>query len=299
MPRKPKPCPCVEHRNELVPYSSWQRHVQLIAQGKLDRWTIEEGQTTSEAEVDETEEEKAGPGVVQRQEDADALHGDLSDEEDIRFAFANDIAELVARNRINVTGAEAMLKATERHYGQVLPETHSIPGTWHQCKKTAYGNRLPMYFTRDFCPECDQLFPLDVSAHVCPECSTSTRYRKNKKARRQAYYYPIEDKVKRLFASKYTAKQVGYGTSRSPPEGPMNSREVIDTWDGSILESLFHDLDDADKGKYLYLAQSNDGVEVEKNTTYTPITAKLLNLPPSLRGQSQHARTFHTRAHTV
>jgi hypothetical protein len=34
----------------------------------------------------------------------------------------------------------------------------------------------------------------------------------------------------------------------------------------------------------LYFACSNDGVEVTKNVTYTPITAKLLNLPGELRG---------------
>lgn len=43
----------------------------------------------------------------------------------------------------------------------------------------------------------------------------------------------------------------------------------------------------ADTKDCVFLAQSNDGVEVEKNTCYTPITAKVLNYSCKVRGMLQ------------
>ena len=66
----------------------------------------------------------------------------------------------------------------------------------------------------------------------------------------------------------------------------MGSRFLSDFNDGSIFARLHADLPPLpDDGMYLYLALSFDGVEVEKNVSYTPVVAKVLNLPPTLRGQ--------------
>ena len=145
-------------------------------------------------------------------------------------------------------------------------------------------------------------FPQDPLAQVCPSPRCGKPRCKDGKAQRQAYYYDITDKVRRLYQSKYSALHAGYGTGRDPPRGAVENRELHDVWDGTILGALFHALDDPEKCHYLYLAQSNDGVEVEKNVTYTPITAKLLNLPPDLRGEALLLSLYtaqHTHTRTV
>ena len=78
---------------------------------------------------------------------------------------------------------------------------------------------------------------------------------------------------------------MAHGTSRQRPVGSAASRELHDCWDASIMDTQFHRLHDENKKSFLYFAQSHDGVEVQKNVTYTPITAKLLNLPSNARGR--------------
>jgi hypothetical protein len=64
----------------------------------------------------------------------------------------------------------------------------------------------------------------------------------------------------------------------------MENRELRGVFDGSILENLYHKCPDDYKDNTLFFAISNDGVEVTKKTSYTPIVAKLLNLPAEVRG---------------
>ena len=200
-------------------------------------------------------------------------------------AFAFEIVDLVARNQLNIQGAEACLKATSKHYQHLLPDDCQIPSTWHRCKKSALDGHEPKYFTRDFCPVCDHLFDAEANDKVCPFMGCgSARFTRKGKAIRQAFYFDLEDKVRRMYGSVFTATQAAYGTARLAPTDTPQARELTDAWDGAILSSLHHENKDANKEDILYFAQSNDGVEVQKNISYTPITAKLLNLPVKLRG---------------
>jgi hypothetical protein len=289
MGRKPKQCPCSEHKGEFVAYSTWHRHVQMLAQGSLDRW-----EATDEAHVEEGSSNDPTVEIKAQEQVENPIQPAV--ERGVHESYAYEIAELVARNRVNVTGAEAMLKCTHRHYDSALPNDLSLPSTWYECKRIALEGNEAQHFTRDFCPGCDFLFPTDVREKRCPNCEKSTRF-KNGKARRQAYYYDISDKIRRIYKSKYLARHASYGTSRPRPEDALENRELVDCWDAGILGTLFHDLPDLEKEDYLYLAQSNDGVEVEKNVTYTPITAYLLNLPPDMRGAHTYACT-HAYKHT-
>ena len=147
----------------------------------------------------------------------------------------------------------------------------------------------PKYFTRDFCGVCDYLFDTDGKEKECPQVRCgSARYTRTGRPVRQAYYFDLEDKVRRLYASKFTAGLAGHNTTRPVPQGGIDARELSDAWDADILGTLYHEYDGSDKDDILYLAQSNDGVEVQKNISYTPITAKLLNMPVKMRGTTQY-----------
>ncbi len=63
----------------------------------------------------------------------------------------------------------------------------------------------------------------------------------------------------------------------------MHERELRDCFDGSLLNDFLAD-QVVEQEKALFFTLSNDGVELRKNQSYTPITCKCLNLPPKLRG---------------
>lgn len=84
-----------------------------------------------------------------------------------------------------------------------------------------------------------------------------------------------------MFSKKYIAREFSYASTREAEDVSLNLRELRDIWDGSIL----HNLADVMNEDTLVLQQSNDGVEVQKNLSYTPVVFKFLNLPPSIRSR--------------
>ncbi len=116
----------------------------------------------------------------------------------------------------------------------------------------------------------------------CPRCD-GKRF-SNGTARRQAVYTSLEEHVSHLFRSRYLAQALRRGEDLRPPVQPAaGNRELVDFTDSSIHAELYRE-EETDE-VVLYIVMCFDGVEVEKNVTYTPVTAKLLNLPPGLRGQ--------------
>ena len=278
MGRLPKQCPCNVHKGRFTSYHMYARHVAMIAQGSLARWDPLAAEVPALLDADD----QAASDPDNQADEGD--EGDEGDDANVEKMYASEVQELVARNVVSVTGAEAMLQSTHRMYQPLLnPDKHIIPKTWYRCRKLASEGREPKFFTRDYCPKCDFLFPIDEKVEECERCEENFRYKDGKPAR-VAYFFDMADKVTRVFASKYSAQQVAYGTARPRPAANMANRVLQDWWDGGIAHELFHNLPDAEKGDYLYFGCSNDGVEVEKNVSYTPATAKVLNAPPDARG---------------
>ena len=263
-----RPCPCSKHRNTPVKYHIWYRHQRLLQTGRLERWDTD----------------KEDDDAVSVEEPAD-----LSEVTSMKphERFSVEVVELVSRGVVSVTGAGALLKATTHTYDRHLPEDIRIPPSWHMAKKWGVGDHMPIHTKRHFCPTCDFLFPEESASEVCPSCKgKKTRYQDGKPAR-VAIYFSLADKITRMFQLPAMARALVAGTRRQPQSGSVSTRELHDVWDGTLMDNLLKEIDDADPGHlYLFLGQSNDGVEVEKGVTYTPITAKVLNLPPKMRGMS-------------
>ena len=276
------------HKGRLTSYLNYIRHAALIAQGRLGRWVplADEAQELPDAgdQAPDDADDQDANNDADGDEDNEGDEGDEGDGHNIEKMYAAEVQELVARDVVSVTGAEAMLQSTHRMYQPLLPsDKHTIPKTWYRCKQLASEGRLPEFFTRDYCPKCDFLFPKDDKVTECARCEKNTRYKDGKPAR-VAYFFDIADKVTRVYASEYSARQLAYGTSRPRPAGSLANRVLEDWWDGGIAQELFHNLSDAQKKDYMFFGCSNDGVEVEKNVSYTPATAKVMNAPPDARG---------------
>ena len=141
-----------------------------------------------------------------------------------------EVAEQVARNRVSVTGAEAMLKITHNRLQPHLPVDVVCPASWYMCRETASkafkapGSTMPHY-----CSECDAAFtkamPLanrrklgrwkrkqfcmdcpDAPPRFCPDSGRPLRV---------AVHYCIEDKIRRTFAAPYLAKEVRVSRQRT------------------------------------------------------------------------------------
>ena len=272
MVRKISLCPCVEcEHNPFVTKAMWRTHAAEIGRGTRARGVC----------LPTNELFPSGPAQAPAEEEE--MEQDTTAEH-----YSAELTELVADGKVGVTGAECILKATHKNYTRHLAKGVTVPPSWFIAKNLATKGKTAQWFTRDFCPKCDHLFQTDKKDVHCPRCDKDTRYRPHKKKRkpaRQAYYFSMEDKCKRLFAQKILAAATLPATDDAKPRTPIHNRDLNGPFDGSILESLHHECDaSCGKNTCLYFALSNDGVEVEKNVAYTPITAKLLNLPPEMRG---------------
>jgi hypothetical protein len=286
-------CPCTEcGQNPLGPYRdlrAWKRHAEQIARGTRFRAAgIGREATAAAAAEIPAAVEQADQHLEEEIEDNPAFEMDDTEE----WHYAMEMAELVANSTATVTGMEAMLKATHKRYEKHLPEGISIPTSWYMAKKLACEGKEPKWFTRDFCPDCDHLFDVDETDTECPRWTAAsheskdcnTRFDKHGTAPRQAYYFDMDDKVTRIFTSKLLSSTIFPPTDMPQPDKPMADRELVSAFDGKILQKMYYESDCKTKDETLYFACSNDGVEVEKGVSYTPITAKLLNYPTALRG---------------
>ena len=223
MGRQPRPCPCAEHKNELTMYNTWLRHTQDIARGKRRRW-----------DPNETSEVAAGDGDVVLDEVVDEPAVDPT-----LVHYSTEVLELVARGVVGVTGAEAMLQIQHANYQEHLPEGVGMPKTWYKAKKHGMKGREVLCVPRDFCTRCDSLFPVDKKVIDCPAAACEgiprTRFDLKNKPLRRAYYFDIADKIERMYSHPVTADAMAYGSKYEPAEGGMQSRELRDSWDASIL----------------------------------------------------------------
>ena len=248
-------------------YFTWFRHQRLLQTGRLVRWEGDDSDSGMSGEGDDPEEAPDSAVITPHKQ------------------FSIEVVELVSRGVLSVTGAEAMLKATTHTYDSHLPDDITIPPSWYMARKWGVGEHMPIHIKRHFCPECDYLFPERPACEFCERCKKNTRYQVNGKPCRVAIYFPLADKITRMFALPAMARALLEGTRRQPLAGPVAAREMRDVWDGTLMNDLIRKIDKGDPSKlYLYLGQSNDGVQVEKNVSYTPITAKVLNLPAKMRG---------------
>jgi hypothetical protein len=229
MAKRPRSCPCVEHKNKLAPFSTWKRHTQDITRGTRRRW-------------DPRENSDDAAGADTADEDGDGVLGEIVDEPAVNptlVHYSTEVLELVARGVVGVTGAEAMLQIQHANYQPHLPEGVDMPKTWYKAKKAGMKGRELLCIPRDFCTGCDSLFPVDKKVVNCPDVckgNPKTRFDPKGTPLRRAYYFDIAEKIERLYSHRATAEAMAYGFEYEPAEGPMQSRELTDSWDCSILQ---------------------------------------------------------------
>lgn len=278
MPAKPAHCFCTVCKGDVVQGKTAKKHA----------WQMEIGTRQAYIPAPAAAAPAAEPPAA---EDPVPIEELAPENEDSLFQksknFAFQVAELVAQGLINITGADAVLKLVSRTVQPWLPEEMQLPRSWYLCRKLALDGKEPKYITRDFCPECDYLYDDNSTQRVCPDCPKAVhRYDDKGQAVRQAYYFDIDDKVTRMFAAEFTASQLNNGAASDVHDDrPLGQREITGCWDGTLLQTLCGLLAPFVAVKNcIFFAQSNDGVEVTKSTTFTPITAKVLNYGGKMRG---------------
>jgi hypothetical protein len=200
--------------------------------------------------------------------------------------FSCDIVSAVADGRMTAVGAGAILKSMENNYGEVLRDSgFSPPLSLYKAKQQTFGKNEAVWFTRDYCPVCGYGFPIRITIVGCPRCKKDTRYDDTTgKAGCQAFYADLDDKVCRLMkSSDFADGPLRFGKKKQEPAEAIVDRELVDVFDGRAMKEFYHDLEDDDKDNFLYFLLCQDGVEISKNVSYTPVTAKLLNWPSKLR----------------
>jgi hypothetical protein len=283
--RTPRVCPCVEcdinPKGNIRDNRTWKLHATEIATGARHRVA---GIGVAPDRHDIPSPDRQDIPAQAEEEIEDEPNAEVPRLTSIERLFSMEMAELVANNIVSVTGMEEVLKSAHRRYDEHLPEDVHMPPSWYLAKKGACKGKEPKWFTRDYCPKCDYGFEVNPADTKCPRCEEDTRFDHDGKAPRQAYYFEMDDKIKRVFAAKLLARSALPPTDRPMPDKPIGDRELTSAFDGKILQKLYYESEEKTKDETMYFACSNDGVEVEKGVSYTPITAKLLNFPTALRG---------------
>jgi hypothetical protein len=83
------------------------------------------------------------------------------------------------------------------------------------------------------------------------------------------------------FGSFYSDLSQTADTSIRP--GSVKNRTLIDIFDGTVLQDLIKKMPEELRDFILWLVLCSDGVEVQKDVTWTPVTAKIMNWPSGVR----------------
>jgi hypothetical protein len=262
-------CPCWKCQDKVVAYNTWKTHAEEMARGERAR-----GVTSADCDY----------GAMHQEVSASAQRPPT----DIGRALALDVVELVSQGAATQRGCDGMLKVVHTRLADLLPADLGVPTSWHTARKRALEGGVLPHVMRDFCPDCDLLFPEDDRIVRCERCNRDTRYsRGSGKCVRQAPYFSLPGLVQRMYAARLLAMALRYGTRLAPlPSNRHTSREMWDAYDATLLPSLIADLD-IDRAVTVLFTLSCDGVEVRKESL-TPLVAKCLSLPPKVRGLLSH-----------
>ena len=149
----------------MKPWTTWRRHATKMANGVLARHEF--GPIDAHEEPDAADDAAADDdmGDVLADPDSGADH----DSEDVGELFALEIAEQVATNRLNQTGADAVLGISAARWQRYMREEGPVmPRSWHRVQKAALEGRRLEWFSRDYCSVCDYRFPKRTDATTCP-----------------------------------------------------------------------------------------------------------------------------------
>lgn len=269
-----KSCPCADCQYSPKPPRTQQRHCEQIASGR--RLRAPPPSLVAEEPEEKVEDNEQGLQESDSESEEDGLEVDIK--------VAKELRDVVARGLATQQGMEAISKIYFGNYAHHLPEGIQMPSSWYRVRTLAGSDQAsPLFYTRDFCPSCDTLYPEDRAVLECPSqvCKKTDRFNNKGKPVRLAFYFDLEERLQRIFAQKYVAREMRYSSTREVEDVPLSQRELRDVWDGTILHDMQNILDE----DTIVLQQSNDGVEVQKNVSYTPVVFKYLNLPPSIRSR--------------
>ncbi|XP_074346425.1 uncharacterized protein LOC141685209 [Apium graveolens] len=145
----------------------------------------------------------------------DSLHMPLYD--NCRdFSVLNPVVRLMSIKVVN----KLIYKAFEyilRSFKEMLPEGNKMPDNYYQTRKLLCEVGLG-YEQIDVCRyDCALFYGENVNALSCPVCKSS-RYIRNKIPHKRLRWFPLKDRLKRLFSSKHTLKDMRWHEEVRKPE---------------------------------------------------------------------------------
>ncbi|XP_074379633.1 uncharacterized protein LOC141720881 isoform X1 [Apium graveolens] len=90
---------------------------------------------------------------------------------------------------------------------EILPEHSSCPENYYHTRKLLCEVGLGYEHIDVFQYDCAIFYGLNVNATSCPVCQSS-HYKRNKIPHKRLRWFPLKDRLKRLFSSKHTAKDM-------------------------------------------------------------------------------------------
>lgn len=192
------------------------------------------------------------------------------------LTFVVKLMNLKVMNKWTDNSFEMLLKLLH----EVLPDGNSCPDSYYDVRMLLCEAGLG-YELIDVCQyDCAIFYGEHRDAEVCPVCQSS-RYVRNKIAYKKLRYFPITPRLKRLFASRHTAKDMRWHKEvRKEEHGVLRHPADGKAW--KHLDEKYPDF--AADPRSVRMGLASDGFNPFSNMTTThsmwPVILMPYNMPP-------------------
>ncbi|MFS8034398.1 hypothetical protein Hanom_Chr17g01580711 [Helianthus anomalus] len=182
---------------------------------------------------------------------------------------------------------KVMSKWTDNSFEMLLRMLHGVLPAGNNCPQSYYDIRMLLceaglgYELIDVCQyDCAIFYGDNKDAITCPVCQSS-RYVRNKIAYKKLRYFPITPRLKRLYASRHTAKDMRWHKEvRKDEQGVLRHPADGRAW--KHFDDMYPKF--ADDSRSVRLGLSSDGFNPFSNMTTThsmwPVILMPYNMPP-------------------
>nr|XP_017225037.1 PREDICTED: uncharacterized protein LOC108201255 [Daucus carota subsp. sativus] len=201
-----------------------------------------------------------------------------------RLSFVNKLLHFKNKHHCSNNGFDELLCLI----GSVLPDGHKLPRSYYEVRKMISGLHMG-YEKIDACEnDCMLFYKEDINKTHCDICYTS-RYKeqkdpkKKKIARKILRYFPLTQRLQRLFMAEKTAECMRWHHNRVVVEGQLSHPADGDEW--KHFDSRFPHF--SKEIRNVRLGLSTDGFDPFRDAhareyTVWPVVVVVYNLPPSM-----------------
>lgn len=222
-------------------------------------------------------QQSSGEGNSRYEKLYEAIHNPLYEGcGESALAFVVNLMNIKVMNKWSYKSFEMLLKLLN----EVFPKGNNCPDNYYNTRKLLREVGLG-YDTIDICRyDCSIFYGENKDATMCPVCKSS-RYIRNKIPHKRLRHFPITPRLKRLYVSRHTAKDMRWH-KEVRKEDPGVLRHPADGKAWRNFDELYPDFATNSRNVRMGLASDGFNPFSTMTTTYStwPVILMPYNMPP-------------------